>query len=490
MNRRELLLAGVAGTSLIGSVAGLPRLARAEPEPKLLTVSKRVLEVKGKPATVYGITGPDGKPGLTMMFGEHFRVRVKNDTDTDTIVHWHGLTPPFGQDGVAMYGQPAIVPGGTRDYDFANTRAGTHWMHSHMGLQEQQLLAAPLIISEVKQPVFDDQEHVVMLHDFTFRDPQEILAELQGGGGAHAGHMMQGMDHTQMDQPTADGTSNAMPGMTGMMAGMGMLNDIVFDAYLANDRTLDDPEVVAVEKGTTLRLRIVNASAASNMWIDLGGFEGELIAVDGNAIYPMSGSLFPLAMAQRADIRLKIPAGGGAFPILFRPEGVAARTGIVLATKGAAVPKLASDGDVAPALDLKQELLYRAVAKLPQEPVNRTEVLMLTGGDSGYAWGLNGEPDPAQPLFTMRQGERIAVMMHNMSRMAHPMHLHGHYFKVMALGNTVIDGALRDVVLVPPMESVTVVFDADNPGSWPFHCHHLYHMNSGMMGSIGYTSAA
>ena len=329
-----------------------------------------------------------------------------------------------------------------------------------------------------------------MLHDFTFRDPQEILAELQGGGGAHAGHMMQGMDHTQMDQPTADGTSNAMPGMTGMMAGMGMLNDIVFDAYLANDRTLDDPEVVAVEKGTTLRLRIINASAASNMWIDLGGFEGELIAVDGNAIYPMSGSLFPLAMAQRADIRLKIPAGGGAFPILFRPEGVAARTGIVLATKGAAVPKLASDGDVAPALDLKQELLYRAVAKLPQEPVNRTEVLMLTGGDSGYAWGLNGEPDPAQPLFTMRQGERIAVMMHNMSRMAHPMHLHGHYFKVMALGNTVIDGALRDVVLVPPMESVTVVFDADNPGSWPFHCHHLYHMNSGMMGSIGYTSAA
>ena len=101
MNRRELLLAGVAGTSLIGSVASLPRLARAEPEPKLLTVSKRVLEVKGKPATVYGITGPDGKPGLTMMFGEHFRVRVKNDTDTDTIVHWHGLTPPFGQDGVA-----------------------------------------------------------------------------------------------------------------------------------------------------------------------------------------------------------------------------------------------------------------------------------------------------------------------------------------------------------------------------------------------------
>ena len=486
MNRRDLLLAGLAGTSLMG----LPRLALADAQSKLLIVSKRVLEVKGKPATVYGIAGPDGKPGLSMMFGEHFRVQVKNDTDVDTIVHWHGLTPPFGQDGVAMYGQPPIPPGSTKDYDFANTRAGTHWMHSHMGLQEQQMLAAPLIINEVKQPVFDDQEHVVMLHDFTFRNPQEILAELQGGGGAHAGHMMQGMDPSQMSQSGSEANGSMMQGMTGMMGGMGMLNDIVFDAYLANDRTLDDPEVVSVEKGATLRLRIINAAAASNMWIDLGSFEGELIAVDGNAIYPMKGTLFPIAMAQRADIRLKIPAEGGAFPVLFRPEGVKDRTGIVLATKGAAIPKLSGEGDLAPALDLAQELLYRPVAKLPQEPVNRTEMLMLSGGDKGYVWGLNGEPDPVQPLFTMRQGERIAVMMHNMTGMAHPMHLHGHYFKVVALGDTVIDGAIRDVVLVPPMESVTIVFDADNPGSWPFHCHHAYHMNSGMMGSIGYTSAA
>lgn len=481
MNRRDLLLAGLAGSSLMG----LPRFALAEPDPQLLTVAKRVLEVKGKAATVYGLTGPGGKPGLSMMLGEHFRVRVKNDTDSDTIIHWHGLTPPFGQDGVAMYGQPAIPPGGTLDYDFANTRAGTHWMHSHMGLQEQQLLAAPLIVQEVKEPLFDDQEHVVMLHDFTFRNPQDILAELQGGGGAHAGHAMQGMDHSQMNHSASGQTM-----MTGMAGGMGMLNDIVFDAYLANDRTLDDPEVVSVEKGGTIRLRIINGAAASNMWIDLGALEGELIAVDGNAIYPMKGTLFPIAMAQRADVRLKIPPEGGAFPVLFRPEGLEDRTGIILSTKGATVPKLASEGEATPALDLAQERLYRAVAKLPQEPVNRTEMLMLTGGEKNYLWGLNGEANPSQPLFTMRQGERIAVMMHNMTGMAHPMHLHGHYFKVMALGNTVIDGALRDVVLVPPMETVTIVFDADNPGSWPFHCHHAYHMHSGMMGSVGYTSAA
>ncbi len=149
--------------------------------------------------------------------------------------------------------------------------------------KEQLLLAAPLIIRETDTPLWDEQEHVVMLHDFTFRDPAEILAELQGGGGGHAGHAMPGKDSSGM--------------------AMTALNDVTFDAYLANDRTLDDPEILRVEMGGQVRLRIINAAAASNMWIDLGPLEGELIAVDGHAVYPVRGSLFPLAIAQRADIR-------------------------------------------------------------------------------------------------------------------------------------------------------------------------------------------
>jgi FtsP/CotA-like multicopper oxidase with cupredoxin domain len=204
----------------------------------------------------------------------------------------------------------------------------------------------------------------------------------------------------------------------------------------------------------------------------------------------VKGSVFPLAIAQRADVRLKVPEGGGAFPILFRPEGVAARTGIILATSGADVARLPGEGDVAPALDLSQELIYRAVAQLPQEPVNRTEMLMLTGGGADYSWGLNGKASMHDTIFTVRSGERISIMMHNMTSMSHPMHLHGHYFKVTAIGNTAIDGAIRDVVLVPPMQTVTVTFDADNPGNWAFHCHHAYHMNAGMIGVISYTNAA
>ena len=477
---RRGFMTGLAATSLSLS---LPRPVLADVPSPLLTVSTRILEVNGKAAKVFGLTGPGGKPGLEILLGEHFRARLVNDTDVETLVHWHGMTPPTEQDGVPMLSQAPLKPGESYDYDFANTRAGTYWMHSHVGLQEQQLLAAPLIVHETAEPVFDEQEHVVLLHDFTFRFPQEILAELKSGGGAHAGHAMGdmgNMDHSQMGHDQSGG-----------MAMMGaMLNDIVYDAYLANDRTLDDPEVVNVDKGGQVRLRIINAAAASNMWIDLGSLEGELIAVDGNAIYPLRGSLFPIAIAQRADIRLRLPAEGGAFPVLFRPEGVGQRTGIILASAGATIAKIAGEGDSVPALDLTQEMAYRAVAQLPQEPVTRTEMLMLTGGGADYLWGLNGKSSMHETIFTVRHGERMSIMMHNMTMMAHPMHLHGHYFRVTAIGNRAIDGALRDVVLVPPMQTVTITFDADNPGTWAFHCHHAYHMNSGMMGTLAYTSAA
>jgi FtsP/CotA-like multicopper oxidase with cupredoxin domain len=433
-----------------------------------LRVASRIIEIEGRAAKVFGIENSQGGHGLSMMLGERFQARVKNELADETLLHWHGLTPPSAMDGVPMLSQAPLKPGEFFDYDFENTRSGTHWMHSHLGLQEQQLLSAPLIVRETAEPLFDEQEHVVMLHDFTFRDPQEILAELKGGGGGRAGHSMAGMK----------------------MATPSMFNEIRFDAYLANDRTLADPEVVRVGRATQIRLRIINGAAATNMWIDLGSLEGELIAVDGNAIYPLKGSVFPLSIAQRADVRLKLPEGSGAWPILFRPESLAMRTGIYLATQGAEIGKLLSECNVAPELDMAQEMRLRSVAVLPPEPVTRTEILTLTGGGSGYLWGLNGKASMHDTIFTVREGERIEVVMQNRTGMAHPIHLHGHYFKVVAVNNIQIEGALRDTVLVPPAMSVTIRFAADNPGNWAFHCHHLYHMNAGMMGAIRYSNAA
>jgi FtsP/CotA-like multicopper oxidase with cupredoxin domain len=127
---------------------------------------------------------------------------------------------------------------------------------------------------------------------------------------------------------------------------------------------------------------------------------------------------------------------------------------------------------------------------LREEPVTRTEMIMLTGGGADYSWGFNGRAMMHESLLSVREGERVEIMFHNMTMMSHPMHLHGHYFKVVEVNGRRFDGAIRDTVLVPPMQTVSIRFDADNPGTWAFHCHHIYHMNAGMMGTLNYVNAA
>lgn len=480
MSRRQfagLLAQGAAALA----VAGAPRAMAQTPFD--IVVQSRVLEVNGRAAKVFGLSANGSHRGLYTRFGSDFSARVSNNIDEDTLIHWHGLAPPVEQDGVPGLSGPMLKAGQSRDYLFRNNRTGTHWMHSHVGLQEQFLLAAPLIVAEDGAALVDEQEHVVMLHDFTFRDPQEILAELTGGGGLHAGHDMAGMAKPA-DPHAGHDMGNTAAGPASM------LNDITFDAMLANDRTLADPEVVLAEKGGRFRLRIINAAAASNMWIDLGALEGELIAVDGNSIRPLRGKRFPLAIAQRADVRLALPPGSGAYPILFAVEGSDMRSGIILKAGDGNVVRVAERGEVAAALDLAMEPLLQSIAELPEEPVARTEIVMLTGGESNYLWGLNGKPMMHDTVFSVREGERYEIVMQNMTSMAHPMHLHGHYFRVVGINGQRFKGAIRDTVLVPVGAQVAIQFDADNPGTWAFHCHHLYHMNSGMMGAIAYTSAA
>ena len=482
LNRRTLL-GMTAGIPLLGSL-GTHASAFA---PHDIRIESRVLEVNGRAAKVFGLM-VNGRPGgLRTRYGTNFAANLTNAIQEKSLIHWHGLTPPLEQDGVPGLSGPMLKPGESKAYNFANSRTGTHWMHSHVGLQEQLLLAAPLIIEEDGASLVDEQEHVVMLHDFTFRDPQDILRELTGGDGLHASHGAAAADphagHNMAPDPHAGHDMSAMTGMT-------HINDIAFDAMLANDRTLSDPEIVVAEKSGRFRLRIINGAAASNMWIDLGTLEGELIAVDGNSIRPIKAKRFPLAIAQRADVRLQLPAGSGVYPILFTVEGSDLRSGIILKAGNGSVAKLPERGEVAPALDLSLEPQLISIAETPDEPVARTEMVMLTGGGADYQWGFNGKPMMHDTLMTVRQGERYEIMMHNMTGMAHPMHLHGHYFRVVGIDNQRFKGALRDTVLVPPNSMVTIQFDADNPGNWAFHCHHLYHMNSGMMAAISYSSGA
>ena len=124
--------------------------------------------------------------------------------------------------------------------------------------------------------------------------------------------------------------------------------------------------------------------------------------------------------------------------------------------------------------------------ELKKAKIAQRELVMLTGGNDGYQWGFNGKPMMHEVLFRVKHGTRVELTTHNITSMAHPMHLHGHYFQVTAINGQAFEGALRDTVLIPPDNIVSVEFDADNPGTWAFLCHHLYHMNSGMMAAMAY----
>src|SRR5260221_7985575 len=192
--RRQILRSGVA---MAGRISLLPMVQAGDP-PKSpaaklgRTAGTRTLDVNGKPARVFGPTGPNGKPGITLSPGERFRVDLVNETGTSTIIHWHGQLPPWTQDGFPWPQTPPIPAGDTHSYDYAPI-AGTFWMHSHQGMQEQSLMTAPLIVHSAEDMRADRQEAVLILHDFSFHTPDQFLAGLTKSNGSQGAIPKSGM---------------------------------------------------------------------------------------------------------------------------------------------------------------------------------------------------------------------------------------------------------------------------------------------------------
>jgi FtsP/CotA-like multicopper oxidase with cupredoxin domain len=461
LSRRSFL----SGTLAIGAASQV-RAQTSDTAPTVLRIERRDIEVNGKPASMLGIRQPDGTFGITPDVGKPFRVRVENHIEEPSLIHWHGLTPPWRQDGVPDVSGPAIPPGGSADYDFPLSRGGTYWMHSHYGFQEQLLLSAPLIIRDGDE-ISGGQDIVMELADFSFTLPEKIYADLQAR------------------QPAAMN----IPGMA--MAAMKSkpdLNDVRYDAFLANSRTLADPEVVKVEPGGRVRLRIINASSMSAYHIDLGRLKGNLVAVDGIPVRPVRGRTFPITVAQRLDIELTIPKFAAAYPVLAVLEGERKQTGIVLLAGKGPITRISGTAEAAsPPLTLGLERSLRAAKPLADRKADRTHVLNLTGVMQGYQWSINNVAwSKAVPPLMVTEGERVELVLTNQTKMPHPMHLHGHSFQVVAIDGKRFAGAVRDTVLVPPKTTVTVAFDAGNPGWWAFHCHLLYHQHAGMFQTVRY----
>jgi FtsP/CotA-like multicopper oxidase with cupredoxin domain len=416
------------------------------------------LTVDGKKAAAFRIEQPDGTWGYHGVKGQYFDAIVKNQTDVPTAIHWHGLMVPNNQDGVPDVTQPLIPPGGQYHYHFKLLQSGTYWMHSHYDLQIQQFLSAPFIIRDPNEKQ-DAKEVIMFLSDYSQKSPQKIMREL---------HSMGSMADMPSMQPD--------------------LNDVTYDAYLTNYRTLQNPEIVNVTPGETVRLRIIDGSAATNFFVNTSQLPGQAIAVDGESIKPLAGTKFQLAIGQRIDILVKIPQGEGVYPILAQGEGSRLQTGLILKTKNATLSPINETAPkAAEALNYAQELKIKAMHPLPVKPVVQTISAKLEGDMQHYVWKINNQVWPRITPLSIGPNQRIEMVFINQTSMAHPMHLHGHVFEVTKInGQPINDGALHDTVLVLPHTSLSVQFDSNNMGNWMLHCHMLYHQESGMMTIIHY----
>lgn len=432
-------------------------------------IVERDLVVNGRSSKVFELLDEEGSPIIKRTEGECFNVFLENQTTVPTTIHWHGLVLPVAEDGVAYVTQPPIPPGKSQSYNFEVVQAGSYWAHSHYGIEEQKLMAVPLILLPKKKDKMRDI--ILFMEDFSFRTPEEIWKTLRKDFVASG----KGPDWI----PNLEPPKKAHAPID--------INDVEYDAYLTNRKTLEDPDIYQVKPGEKIRLRIINGSATSNFHVFMGELKGDVVAVDGEAVEPLPAEEFPIATAQRVDVIVTIPRKGGVFPVVSQEQGTKMLTGVVLTTEKGSPPKRSSTAKVSiGAITNHFEKLLRAKNPLAKRAVNRKLDVILEGNMKFYVWAINHLVWPNnQPLY-VKEGERVEISFVNKTSMAHPMHLHGHVFQVVEIDGDRFSGAMRDTVLVMPNQTVKVIFDANNPGIWAMHCHILYHLWGGMFTVVQY----
>ncbi|WP_418284400.1 multicopper oxidase family protein [Halorubrum sp. DTA46] len=390
-------------------------------------------------------------PEIRAVEGDRVRVTVENGLPESTSVHWHGmaLDGENAMDGVPGVTQPPIEPDEEFVYEFDVGPIGTHWYHSHSGLQLDRGLLGPLVVEEAEPHVAFDREHTVVIDDHLAGEPHVT----QSGG---PGHMGGGF----ADGPASDGT-------------------------LLDGRLPADPVVLDAEPGERVRLRFINAAGSTTYRVSVAERSMQVTHTDGPAVEPVVVDAVDIGMGERYDCIVEITAEGP-FAVRAQPLDGSTPAGRALlghpSPDGEPVDGGSSDGTAGSrALRLSDLRSVTPQPGLDGSP-DRTVDLTLSAGtdaDGDPAWTINGQSFPDADPLPIQEGEHVRVRITNRSPVRHPMHLHGHHFTV--------GDAVKDTVTVPGhMGRRTLDLVADNPGRWVFHCHHLYHMETGMIRVLTY----
>lgn len=464
------------GVPFVGDQSSLPKAPHTEKSDRVrehaLEAAPLEFEVGGRRLQTWGYDGGVPGPEIRVTEGDTLRAKVLNRLPADTTIHWHGLPVPNAMDGVPHVTQPPIKSGEHFTYEFVVPTAGTYVYHSHVGLQLDRGLYGPLIVEPKKEDLAYDREYVLLLDDWLdgiSGTPEDTLEELQASGG-----MMGGMGG----------------GMMGGQGGPGLSGAVDYSLYLINGRTPDDPDTLKVRRGEKARLRLINPSGETTFRFAVGGHKLSITHSDGQPVEPVEVDAVRIGPGERYDMIVEA-SNPGVWQIAADPEGKNGLARAILRYEE-------SSQSSPPTNSLPQELSgrllsYDELRTIREEtfPPNglfggpdRTLDLTLSGGMGNYVWTIDGQAYPDADPLEVGKGEWVRFHLTNQSMMAHPMHLHGHFFQ---LQNGTGKGPWKDTVLVEPhMGEATFDFVTDNPGDWFFHCHIIYHMESGMARVVSY----
>ncbi|MDQ0454101.1 multicopper oxidase family protein [Rhizobium paknamense] len=461
LSRRTLL----KGSALIGAyglgLAAANRFAEAG-------VAAAPLEIEAKTTTAildgrnttknvftYSLPGESSPmpPVLRLKRNAPFAARLINRLDDATTIHWHGLRIPNAMDGVPFLTQPYVYKGDHFDYAFTPPDAGTFWYHPHCSTLEQMGhgMTGLLIVEDPKDPVFD-AELTLNLRDWRLGSDGQFIELFKPRDTARAG------------------TFGTVRGANWQV----------------------EPRMQA-PTGGLVRLRLAATDVTRIYNLKLDGAEAMVLALDGQPLAkPKPLDMAVVAPGQRLDLAIRMPDSEGqeASLVDLRPSTpkVVAR----FQAAGASLKRTLSD---TPALqpnpfeepDLGSAEHIPLVLSSTAENAARDSIC----GTLGYSfWAINkvvwpgDTPDPMAPLAELKQGRSYVFDLVNTTPHAHPIHLHGMNFKVVASSKGPVDPLISDTYLVLPDEKVQLALVAHNPGDWVLHCHIIEHQKTGMTSYI------
>jgi FtsP/CotA-like multicopper oxidase with cupredoxin domain len=501
-----------------------------------LYVSEKMITVNGKSSMATLINDSLPAPTLKMQEGDTVTIRVHNQLNESTSIHWHGLLVPFEMDGVPGISFDGIPANSTFTYKFKLIQSGTYWYHSHTGFQEQTGMRGAIVIEpkgRERYPI--EEDHVILLSDWTHRDPHNLLKLLKQRADFDNYHLPDFKkllsDIAATDLEAAYDKRKTWNQMRMMPTDFTDLSGETTFTYLMNGKTTAANWTQLVKAGQPVKLRFINGSAQTIFDVRIPGLKMKVVATDGIDVAPVDVDDFRIGVAETYDVI--VTPTRDAHTIFAQNID---RTGFVattLATKRGARAAIPAMDDVewltmsdmmgamgangydarhakteydfktdmrvdSPRINLddpginlrdinRKVLTYNQLHSVGDEimaeqrkPTREIEI-HLTGNMERYIWALDGIMFKDAPPVNIKPGERVRITLVNDTMMNHPMHLHGMWSDLrMPSGEFQVR---KHTIMVQPAQKIS--FDVTGEaGRWAWHCHLLYHMEAGMFREV------